>query len=277
MTPPRSMFSSMIADADKGAVLSPLLRNYLNAGSWKHDLYVKFPKGNMNRKPDGWFHPSEHPLWTERQLYLYLTQIDLRVVEPLGYLGAFSVTMGTAVHSFIEGLLTDMGLRLNREQMEAAGFTVGKGRDGEPHFSDPDTNARGATDGISDVEVRGWTGYKNIELKTTNQMKMDRIPDMDVEAFRSAWPGYYAQQQEYLRMSGMSMSMVLVIGMGYPWPMKEFHVPFDPVFAGGIRDKYMRALEAAQTGVMPGACCAPGSAMSNSCPMRLACPIGRQS
>ena len=50
------------------------------------------------REPDFWFHPSEHPGWSERALYLWMTQPDLLVAEPMEPTAVLSMTAGSIWH-----------------------------------------------------------------------------------------------------------------------------------------------------------------------------------
>jgi len=59
------------------------------------------------REPDFWFHPSEHPGWSERALYLWMTQPDLLVAEPMEPTAVLSMTAGSIWHSIIGYILHD--------------------------------------------------------------------------------------------------------------------------------------------------------------------------
>ena len=73
-------FSQSFHEAKKGLIVKPILHNYLFDAQFP-DFTIKFQKGDQQRAPDGWFHPSTHPLWDERSLYLYLKHPDLMVPE----------------------------------------------------------------------------------------------------------------------------------------------------------------------------------------------------
>jgi len=127
------------------------------------------------------------------------------------------------------------------------------------------------------VEVDGWHTHVTEGLvthNTSNLSKLQKLEDLDLEAFIELWPAYYAQQQEYMRMSGYGVSVVIFLAMGYPWTIKEFHVPADPKFQNQIKEKYLRVRQSVVHGDLPMPCCGARSATSRSCPARFVCPVG---
>ena len=112
--------------------------------------------------------------------------------------------------------------------------------------------------------------YPIFEFKTTG-VKFIGLNDLDIEAYRKKWPEYYAQNQEYMRLSGRRLVIVLIFGMGYPWEMREVHVPWDPQFALGIRDKYLRVRQQVADQAPSRDCCGT----PKSCPARGVCEIAR--
>lgn len=268
-------FRTLVNDAAKGAVLKPILHAYLFEARFPGRFTVEFRKEEHVRKPDGWFHPSEHPLWPERMLYYYLTEPDSIEREPLEYMGTMSVTMGKAMHSFIGMCLKDQGVLLGKEQLEAEGILCDD--DGEPTLVDEQHRRRGHTDGILQVHMPTFPHFSRqiYEFKTSNDMKLRKLEDLDLDAFRETWPSYWTQVQEYLAMSGYQVAIVLFLGMGFPWTMKEFHIPADVQWQQEMKAKYTRVLTAVEDRQVPNPCCAPGSAESTSCPARHVCPIGQ--
>lgn len=67
-------------------------------------------EGLGKREPDFWFHPSEHPSWSERALYLWMTQPDLLWRDPMEPTAVLSMTAGSIWHSIIGHILTDLKL-----------------------------------------------------------------------------------------------------------------------------------------------------------------------
>lgn len=232
-------FRHTLRDANNGLVVKPILHNYLTDASFPQ-FVLEFPKQEMAREPDGWFHPSTHPLWTDRQLFHYLSDPGAMVNERMQYMSTLSVTIGTAMHGFIEMCLTDSGLR----PADLQRCTVCPPERGcvEAGVVDEETGSRGHMDGILQVEgiLRPFQESQPVlEFKTTSAMKLGKIKDLDLAAFKRTWPVYYAQVQEYMRLSGRRVAVVLFMAMGYPWEMREFHVPYDQGHNAEVRDKYL--------------------------------------
>lgn len=264
-------FRGAMQQAQKGLLLKPILHNYLFDAEFP-DFSVEFRNHSMNRPPDGWFHPSEHPLWPERRLYHYLMHPDLMVPEKKEYMGTLSVTIGTAMHGFIEMCLGDAGVRPKALQVcTACPPELGCI---EPGVIDKEAGSRGHMDGILDfssIKVPNEALTQPIfEFKTSNQMKLRSLGDLDLDEYIRKWPDYYAQNQEYMRMSGRRAVVVLFLGMGFPWEMREIHVPYDHAFAMGIRDKYLRVRQQVADQRPSRDCCGK----PRSCPAGRVCGIG---
>lgn len=265
-------FSQGIREVRKGEVVKPQLRNFLFEAKFPDHFSVNFTKGDSNRPPDGWFWPSTHPTWPEKMLHLYLTNPQALPYEPKEYMNVLSLTMGTAVHGFIETCLEIIGLRpkaLNTCQMcppREDGSTCS-----EAGFADHETKSRGHMDGI--LDLTGLTAYSKgldetsgFELKTmSNARRLGRLEDDGLDFYRDNLPIYYAQNQEYMRLSGLTSLVLLVMQMGYPWRMVELHVPFDPVYAEAQRAKYMRVRDAVASQSAVDCCYASGCALKPLC------------
>lgn len=250
-------FSRVVADLSKGVILKPLLHAYLFDAKFPPEFQVVFRQHTMQREEDGWFHPSTHPLWPARKLWLYRRYTELVETAPKDYMGAMSVTIGHAVHSFVQMCLIDLGV------ME----------DAELDLTDDVLQSRGHTDGILTLTMPQYpTMTKQIfEFKTSNLMKLSKIKDLDLDTFREKWPDYYMQVQEYMRISGLGLTVVLFMAMGYPWELREFHVPSDPSIQQALANKYREAL----SDEMPPPCCSPGSKTAAVCELRAICPVAR--
>lgn len=247
-------FRNLIKEIHKGNVLTPILHSHLYNAIYP-EFDVHFAGGKSQRPPDGWFHPSAHPTMTPRKLYYYMQGKNL-IAEPMEYMGALSTTMGTAVHGFIQMCLKDNGVLL----------------DDEVYVEHSETKSRGSMDGI--LKITGW-GTGGFEFKTSNMQKLSGYTDNDVEGFKKKWPTYYGQVQEYMRISGLRQFVVLFMGMGYPWTLKECQMDFDAPYAFEIETKYLKVLKHLEMGVPPEPCCAPKSKEAEACFARNTCPVGR--
>lgn len=271
-------FRRSAAQVSDGLYVKPILQNYLYDAKWP-DFTLYFPARRTERQPDGYFHPSTHPLMTERQLFYYLTADKLLSV-PLEYMGTLSVTIGTALHGFVQMCLLpgQAGILVPPER---GGTCVACGRPTSPMpvrgkcwehgVLHEETRTRGHMDGVLNIPEWGMGGW---EFKTSNLMKLSKVQDNDIEAYKTKWPQYWAQNQDYMRASGLRQMLVLFMGLGYPWEMREFHVPYDHIYGAQLDAKYRRVLAAAESGTPPQPCCAPRSKEARACFARNVCPIG---
>jgi hypothetical protein len=274
-------FRRMADMIDDQLVLKPLIESYLLQAKFPDRFDVTFHKAGKERKPDGWFHPSTHPEWPARMLYYYMTAPDQMEREQLSYESRMAVTMGTAVHGFIEMAIRDAGLMLPLVGTCPAcqrPHGTGKNQCDEFGVCDPQIGVRGHMDGILRIAAAGrrWNPDHPgvLEFKTTNPNAGRGLADNDLEMFIAKWPGYYAQVQDYMEASGLRQAIVLIAILGYPWKLVEIQVPYDPGFVIGLRRKYQTVRDHEKMGVPPDPCCAPFSADAKACPARYVCPIG---
>lgn len=269
------------AAAANGYVLAPLMRLYIAEGRFPLNTRIVLPGGDPERKPDDWFHPSSHPTMPARRLYYYLTSPERWDPEPWGYEGRMSVTIGTLEHAIVQMALDDLGV-LQRPTGTcpccSRPYGTGEGECGEPGVVDPVLRRRGHMDGVVRTERLGITG---MDVKTINHFSVAKIPDGPdspeaLEWLKAKHPYYYGQMQEYMALSGLRLMVMLFIGMGLPWTMKEIHVEYDPGYVVALEAKYRAVRKAVEAGELPEACCPPFSAQATSCPAS-SCPIKRMS
>jgi hypothetical protein len=256
-------FRRVIADLGDGLVLKPLISAALFDGRIPPMTIEVGDDHPLDFGPDGWFHPSTHPLLPARQLWFYIREPDAWITQPLQYMGAMSVTMGKLAHDIIRGVMWDAGVL----EAPAPG-------DDEPVAEDEALGARGRYDGRLRLLVPAFPAVKvqGFEFKTASPLT--KFPDdLDLVAWKEKYPQYYAQIQEYLRMEGLELMIVIMLAMGYPWEMREFHIPYDPILAEGVAEKYRTVRALLAEGEMPPPCCGPGSATARNCPARAVCPV----
>lgn len=255
-----------LADSRKaGEVAIPLFRPVLYDPSFAGvDIEVSpFER----REPDFWFHPSTHPLWNPWQLFVWMTRPQDLVEEIFVYEGAIAVTAGTFFHDFLQHVGLDAGI-LQRFPDCPCG---GDHNEAESYLVDEDSRVRGHSDGAL---VSTGDGF---ELKTMHPAKVRTLlaaplgPERTA-VFREKNPGYYAQAQEYLRMSGRERMVVLCVVTSYPFDLVEIHIPYDPTYALATRDKYRRVLDAVASKTFPSIhdCCGG----KKDCVARVTCPGG---
>lgn len=263
-------FGDMIRQSRRGCVLKPLVLNFIETAT---ELEVPgLDKRDLGaRDPDGWFHPSTHPLWSERALYEYLAHPDRLVKRRFDYAAKMSVTAGSAMGVLFQSVLEKMGV-LPRE-LQACASCPPAADCREPSWVDEDAGSRGHGDGV--LVLPGDGDRRLLELKSTgdnswvSSKRLRALDDREDEAFAETWPEYWAQVQEYLRLSGLREAIVLLVVVGFPWDLREFHVTYDRRAAGETRDKYLRVRQAVAD--QQPARCGCSTSERKSCPARAAC------
>jgi hypothetical protein len=247
-------FRNVVRGLYQGEKWLPVVRSFLYDPKFKgFDIHVR---GFETRLPDGWFHPSTHPLWPERMLQFYLSHPDQVLADPFDPTSTFAVTQGQFWHSLVEHVLNETGV------WKAVEVPV----------QCDETGSRGHIDGISADEVGEFK-----TMRETKAMKLaDGPPDHPdvVASFKKLVPVYYAQGQEYMRLSGIHRWRCLILSLEYPFPMREVAMGYDPLHNHDIREKYLRVRQAVADDQLLIPCCAPGSKEAKACPARNVCPVG---
>lgn len=255
-------FRRTLKAIDHGEVVAPIIRAALFDPDFK-SFTVKV-RGFEARPPDGWFHPSTHPLWSERRLYWYVVAPHHLALEPFDPHSVMAVTQGHFWHSFIEHVGKRAGLFQVSEPCSCGCKSAV-----ERAFRDEETGSRGHVDGLLAEEI--------FEFKTMRPSKLSIFPSLgplDMAAwYAEHYPTYYGQAQEYMRLSGYRAHRTLILSMDYPYEMREILLPFDHGFAYEVAEKYRRVRQAVADKVMPMPCCAPGSTDAKACIARLICPV----
>lgn len=255
-------FRRVAGAAARNEVLVPVLHSLLYS--------PKFPKFSVKahppeqRAPDGWFHPSTHPLLPARQLYYYLTEPERLMVEPLDPIGTIAIVQGNFWHRFVEICLTKLKV--------VHGVEV--------PVQDDELGTRGHMDGVLDSSKLAIDADEVFEFKTMNDFRLGGMPEGTptdpavLEWLKNLYPHYWAQANEYMRMSGLKRTRMLFWSLSYPFPCRELVVPYDEFFAFEIAKKYAEVRKAVINGGLPLQCCNVGSKEAKSCFARAVCPIG---
>lgn len=249
MTKLSGKFRKMVDANAGGQLVVPKLRQLLYDPSFRSfDVHVEGM--DERREPDGWFHPSTHPSWTERQLYYYLVEPSKLREDPFELEGALAVTAGSFFHDVVQHICLDSGLASRFPNCPCGGDH----NEAELYLEDREAMTRGHSDGV-------WAETSDgLELKTAHPSIVDGLNSTPfgperLTRFMEKKPEYYLQAQEYLRMSGRDRMLVVFISTSYPFSMVEVHVPFDRVVSYRLREKYLRVLQAAQDLRVPMECC----------------------
>jgi hypothetical protein len=256
-------FRRLLKGIHEDQILIPTLKASLSNPNF--DGFTIDVEGWNARAYDGWFHPSTHASWTVKQLYHYLVQGGEMEPERPELLFVLAVTQGKFWHTMVQTLLADVGvLAINRLVPASASITDQV----EVPLVDAEHKRRGHADGriaLRDNEL--------FEFKTMSDYKIRKIKT--AEDIKNLEPGYYAQTQDYLDISGADQMRYLIMSLASPFPMVELVVPADKPFQAAQRQKYADALQAAADQREPGSCCTPRSDTAKGCPVRTLCPIGR--
>lgn len=266
-----SPFSRALRASMRGEVIIPALQAALCSPSF--DSFEVPTTAFHEREIDYWFHPSTHPMWGERLLYFYMTcgaDLEAQVWDPTGVM---AVTQGNFWHSFLQRVMLDSKIikMINPEARYAHDQA-------ELFVCDEESHSRGWMDGVVSDSLAESSG---LELKTMSTRKSSKCPKgaaddpARVNWIKENCAEYYAQAQEYLRMSGFSTQRFLIVGLEHPFTMIEIAVPYDPMFAQQTALKYRSVLQAVADQEMPPPCCGVGSVAAKECPARLICPVGR--
>lgn len=258
-------------------IVVPRWHAYLNSGRFPKRVDASLINRHKERQPDGWFHPSTHPGWTERQLYVYLTNPGIIDERSWDFSGRLSANVGTMMHELFKASLVDDGflIRPDGATCDSCGMSrTSRSMDkrcNEFGFSDPVLGSRGHIDGMINPKIL----LAGLDLKTSNDMSMKSLTNNDVEFFRAKWPYYYDQVQEYMRISGLRVFIVVFQQLGFPWDCKEVWVDFDVQRSWEIEKKYRNVRAAVESGIVPGDCCKfTGRKEKYGCPSATACRRG---
>jgi hypothetical protein len=238
------MLRSTLKDFTAGLEVLPLINNYFNAGN-RPDVNFRLTPHPLDQVAgDDWFHPSTHPTWDERALYHYLTEPENLFPDPPDMSSTLAKDFGSMCHQYIQGAMENIGI-LPRD-LQACQSCPPEKDCREPGFEDPEVGTRGHADGILDLpnRVRGEALFEFKSAGDFGGRRMLKLDNLDVDGFRETWPDYYAQAICYQKLSGRRLSIVLMMGLGFPFHLREFHIPYDMAYANEIWGKYARVRQA---------------------------------
>lgn len=242
------------------SLIVPLLEDAITSGKWPDSYAVTIDsapyygltdvdgQGGKGGSGDGYFHPSTHPFWGERRLFLafHPEYKDEAVREARTLTGELTLSVGSALHGIVQA------------QFEMAG--VLRPENVEYEYVNREHHCRGRIDFILDMP-NGTT--LPVELKTMNSYSFRNL-----EEIKDSWD---AQLSMALDNSGHDMGILLVMEAGWPYTMREFRVPRNDKLLSKTYEKFDRVRDYLEDDVMPPPCCAPDSAEMKGCPFRHFC------
>lgn len=230
-------------------LILPYLETAIQADNWPDSYLVTVDSAPYYGRGDGYFHPSTHALMDERQLYLMFhpdTRDKMRH-ERKTLASHMTLSMGSALHAIVQTQFQMAGLITGDEMVEWEYVN-------EPH------HVRGRIDFI----VHHPNGQViPVELKTTNPRVFSHQ-----ETIKESWD---AQLSIGLDNYGAEMGVLLLLEAGYPFRMREFHVPRNDVLVGEIYSKFDRVRAAIDLSLPPRHCCEINSEVMKGCPARMVC------
>lgn len=256
--------------ANQGEVIAPLFRSALTHPRWSKFSIEMDPY--EERSPDGWFHPSTHPLWGSAELYWWVTRPE--AFEPPGTdpTKTLAVSVGNMFHDFFQhiGLAHDILVKhdiCGHPEARTSGFMDAQA---EVCLEDADTNTRGHGDGQINPDIMPRAGF---EAKSINPMTGSGIPaNKHVEDpqlldwLKERKPEYVAQAYDYLRLTGWERMIFLIIPTAYPFTFVEIHLTRDERAIRGIESKYREVIERVGEGKPFPLCHTPGTKGFDLCP-----------
>lgn len=249
------VLSTMAEQAAIGCLVKPLFYQWVMDPAVPIDFTFRVQRP-APRQPDGWFHASQHPLATGKELYQWLARPERYQPEQMSYPALMSVMFGSLSHAVVERFLDYMGVAVplpegdcpacHRPYLQKGRRQTADYRYCEEHGGAHEpTMSRCHLDSILDF----GDGPRGFDFKSIYQFGLKGVPDMNAAAFREKWPGYWAQMQECMRLTGLRRYIVFFLTLGNPWETREFHFDFDPDFAAATEKKYLDVISCVRRGV----------------------------
>ncbi len=253
-----TFLKAMADSASKGCLVKPLIAGFMGADE-ALGVTVRVSRP-LERAPDGWFHASTHPSLPVTELVAYLRAPQVKG-ESRDYISGMSTMVGTVMGDLARQILEKKQVAIPPRSDSCLVCGLPQPRRCREHGGvDALLRSRGHLDGVlnftpqptsafaRDLSALGASALGSLhgyDHKTAKTMTLKDVPEMDEAAFRQKWPKYWWQAQEYMRLTGLRNYIVLVQGLGNPWTMLEFHVPYDEAAAASIEARYAEAIRLA--------------------------------
>lgn len=245
--------------ADKQIIL-PILENQMRADDWPESFTVTVDSSpyyglNADGSPDGYFHPSTHPMRTARQLYYEFHPEHRKSIEhePFSLQRLMTLSVGTSIHAILQ------------TQMQMTGL-VGED-DLEVEYINREHHVRGRADMVVHHPTEGPV---MVEIKTRNSRRFDTTT---IETMPS-W-----QAQLSLACHNLSeqydhdfrYGILLMAESGWPFRLKELRVERNDRLLDEIYRKFDFVRESIAQNTPPPLCCGYDSPEMRGCHARHAC------
>ena len=239
-----------LADQD---LITPYFEAAVLADNWPLSYDIKVDSSpyyglDADGRPDGFFHPSSHPMLGERELYYRFHPAfrDKLTLEPNTVEKQLAFAVGSAIHAVVQ------------TQMQMAKLVTPE--DIEVEYVNEEHNVRGRID---------WLAHHPngtrllVELKTCNQRKFANQTEPD--------PSWVAQVNLGLDSQDLDLGILLMLEVGYPYRLTEWRIRRNRELLDNLYAKFDRVREAIARNEPPRHCCAPDSTTMKACPARFHC------
>ena len=246
-------FDKVLGRLAQQDLVSPYFEAAVLADNWPLSYTITVDSSpyyglDADGRPDGYFHPSSHPMLGERELY-YRFHPDFRdklAWEPNTVEKQMAFAVGSAIHAVVQ------------TQMIQSGLTTPE--DIEVEYVNEEHNVRGRIDWM--------THHPNgtrllVELKTRTPRKFAYQTEPE--------PSWVAQVNLGLDSQDCDLGILLMLEAGYPFRLTEFRIRRDPILLESIYAKFDRVRAAIAANEPPRHCCAPDSTEMKKCPARGHC------
>jgi len=247
-------FESLLKGIAQKDIVLPYLELAMMSDKWPDHYTVDIDSSpyyglTETGEPDGYFHPSTHPLCPPRQLY-YMMHPEHRsqmVRERNTTTSAMTLSMGSALHGIVQTQLQMIGLLVPEKT--------------EVEYILHEHHVRGKIDFILDLP----DGEKNLvgEMKTQNSFgfkKQEKVkPEWDAQLSLAE----YSQNADH--------GVLILVEAGWPYSLREFAHKRNDNLLDEIFDKFSLVHQAIESNEPPRHCCAEGSEEMQACQARYSC------
>jgi hypothetical protein len=239
--------------ANKELIL-PFLENQILADKWPEKYTITIDSSpyyglEADGSPDGYFHPSTHPLMGERELYLrfHPDTRDKMLSEPNSLQRQMTLGMGSSIHGILQAQMQMIGL-CPPENIEVE-YII------EEH------HVRGRIDWIFQHPS---VGDVIVECKTRTGYKFDKTTIADM-------PSWDAQLSLAEYAMGKTEGVLLMMESAWPYRLRELPHVRNDVLLQQIFDKFDYVRMCLEANEPPRHCCTYGSPAMTSCDARFSC------
>ncbi|QDH91800.1 exonuclease [Mycobacterium phage Phrappuccino] len=254
-------YDSILKSLANREVILPILENQMRADAWPEKFTVEVDSSpyyglNPDGTPDGYFHPSTHPLRTARQLYYEFHPDHRHLIEhePYSMQRLMTVSVGSSLHAILQTQFQMTGLITDPADIEA-------------EYINKEHHVRGRTDAVVHHPTLGPV---IVEIKSRTGFKFDKTTIADMPSWEIQTSLACDNLSERYD-TDFTYAILLMVETGWPFRMKELRVERNDALLREVYDKFdlVRAAIAANT--PPPYCCALNSKEMKSCHARHAC------